>query len=614
MANLDSLLVTIDASTELLRKELAKGDASVQGFANRTDSHLSKLDKRFSQFGSALKSTFAAFGVGLSVSALVSFGRNAIQTADAIGEAAKAADIGAERFQRLRFVFGQNGVSATEFDAAMRKLNQGLGAFITTGGGPAAVAIKRLGLEQDIANGKIRTAEQFYDAVVRSLAGVSSAAERASISAALFGREAGSKMATTLSTGTEALKKSEEAAKGVFSDEQVAKADALNDAYDRVAKTVGNTLKGAFIDAAAAMAGLDPTKLGSIEQRIKAIDAQIARVNAEPSLEELGGGSNITGAALEAPTQETKDRELRDLRHRRALLRSEQEDAEAEEEAKREAARKRAAQEAILDQGVGGVTVANQLRQLPGMGGGGRQVTDKEREGVARDLASLQEQALRAQGRMADAIRLAADEQIAAWQRVATETPEFADEAAQAIVLINERASADIKEIADKVKPQFAEFAQSLGGALQDTLASAFMGVETDFRGLLKRLASQLAASALLKGIGSLFGAATGTGFFASLVKGFASGGRPPMGRASMVGENGPELWVPDMPGQILSNAQSRMAMAGGRGGGVTIAPVYNIDARGATTDLVRALPGILAANNKTLKAELRETNKRGRF
>ena len=34
----------------------------------------------------------------------------------------------------------------------------------------------------------------------------------------------------------------------------------------------------------------------------------------------------------------------------------------------------------------------------------------------------------------------------------------------------------------------------------------------------------------------------------------FADGGRPPVGRASLVGERGPELFVPDRAGTIIPN------------------------------------------------------------
>lgn len=52
-------------------------------------------------------------------------------------------------------------------------------------------------------------------------------------------------------------------------------------------------------------------------------------------------------------------------------------------------------------------------------------------------------------------------------------------------------------------------------------------------------------------------------------VPGFAAGGRPPVGRLSVVGERGPELFVPDRPGTIVPAASTR-SMLGGRGGGDT--------------------------------------------
>ena len=41
----------------------------------------------------------------------------------------------------------------------------------------------------------------------------------------------------------------------------------------------------------------------------------------------------------------------------------------------------------------------------------------------------------------------------------------------------------------------------------------------------------------------------------------FADGGRPPTGEVSIVGERGPELFVPDQAGTVISNEQSRAAM-----------------------------------------------------
>jgi lambda family phage tail tape measure protein len=54
----------------------------------------------------------------------------------------------------------------------------------------------------------------------------------------------------------------------------------------------------------------------------------------------------------------------------------------------------------------------------------------------------------------------------------------------------------------------------------------------------------------------------------------FADGGDPPVGQASLVGERGPELFVPKRAGTIIPNHQLKDAMGGG-GGGTTINGPY---------------------------------------
>jgi hypothetical protein len=75
----------------------------------------------------------------------------------------------------------------------------------------------------------------------------------------------------------------------------------------------------------------------------------------------------------------------------------------------------------------------------------------------------------------------------------------------------------------------------------------------------------------------------------------FAEGGRPPVGKASVVGEKGPEWFVPDRPGTVLPTG---MALAGGPS--VTVQHYFS-------SGLDRAeVAGMLAASeNRTLSAVL---------
>ena len=76
-------------------------------------------------------------------------------------------------------------------------------------------------------------------------------------------------------------------------------------------------------------------------------------------------------------------------------------------------------------------------------------------------------------------------------------------------------------------------------------------------------------------GINTALGAIFG-GPLASL-PGFAKGGRPPVGRASIVGEKGPELFVPSTAGTIIPNHSL--------GSGVTNNIVVNVDASGSNVE-----------------------------
>jgi len=162
----------------------------------------------------------------------------------------------------------------------------------------------------------------------------------------------------------------------------------------------------------------------------------------------------------------------------------------------------------------------------------------------------------------------------------------------------------DEMNAADQIMTQFAQSAaQNIQSAFAEFLFDPFKGglkgMLSSFLDVTRRMLAELAAQQIL---GAIFGSFTGgTGFMASFAKaitGRASGGPVSKNTPYIVGERGPELFVPGSSGGIVPNN----AMMGG---GMTVAPVYNIDARGATADLQSALPGILQENNRRIFEEL---------
>lgn len=162
----------------------------------------------------------------------------------------------------------------------------------------------------------------------------------------------------------------------------------------------------------------------------------------------------------------------------------------------------------------------------------------------------------------------------------------------------------DEMNAADQIMANFAQSAaQNIQSAFAEFLFDPFKGglkgMLSSFLDVTRRMLAELAAQQIL---GAIFGSFTGgKGFMASFAKaitGRASGGPVSANRPYIVGERGPELFVPGSSGGIVPTH----AMMGG---GMTVAPVYNIDARGATADLQSALPGILQENNRRIFEEL---------
>jgi hypothetical protein len=106
----------------------------------------------------------------------------------------------------------------------------------------------------------------------------------------------------------------------------------------------------------------------------------------------------------------------------------------------------------------------------------------------------------------------------------------------------------------------------------------------------LSRVADRLMDAALQNLITGLLGPAGGLG--GGLFPLRASGGPVDTGRAYMVGERGPELFVPPTPGRIVANGQTRA--------GVTI--INNIDASGADMAAIKRLEGALIQSNKSIE------------
>lgn len=89
-------------------------------------------------------------------------------------------------------------------------------------------------------------------------------------------------------------------------------------------------------------------------------------------------------------------------------------------------------------------------------------------------------------------------------------------------------------------------------------------------------------------------------------ISGFASGGQPPVGVPSLVGERGPELFIPSQSGTIIPNGSLSSVMGGGTTvnyNGAYIANMNAIDTQSASQFLAKNKQAVWAANQSASRS-----------
>jgi len=146
----------------------------------------------------------------------------------------------------------------------------------------------------------------------------------------------------------------------------------------------------------------------------------------------------------------------------------------------------------------------------------------------------------------------------------------------------------ELRKAIAKQKDQYAELNETFRTGIVDSILDAVEGTKSlgeSLAGILKQMARLILQQQLLnalKGFNIFDGGGGGTTFTSPdvLTSGldfsgaFANGGRPTVGKAALVGERGPELFVPDRAGTIIPNH----AMGGAN---VTV----NVDASGSSVE-----------------------------
>lgn len=155
---------------------------------------ISRMGSAFSSLRSAI---FSVHGLLTGFIAIVGGARlirafdDAAEVVDNLGKKARVVGLTVEQMSALRLAAKEGGLDFDTLAKLVGKATKNIGTFIVTGGGPAADAIRRLGINVRSASGEMREVNDLLPEIAVAFERITDEGERLSLAEAIFGREGG---------------------------------------------------------------------------------------------------------------------------------------------------------------------------------------------------------------------------------------------------------------------------------------------------------------------------------------------------------------------------------------------------------------------------------------
>jgi hypothetical protein len=558
---------------------------------------LKEIDGSLGGLGQAARAITPAmlgFVGSLSVAGVVAGFKSLVDGIDDIADRAQGLGITATALADMQVAATQAGVGGEELDAALTRLNVRM-VDSAKGGKESAAIFKAMGIAVKDSAGNLRSTEEVLRDVSNRFASYRDGAEKSALAVELFGR-AGAKLIAYLNGGADSLR-----TYSGLTEETVRETARMAAEFDKLAanaEKAKNAIAGALVPAVNALFDLlddqtqnapdlvlkrlqtrladlqkqvgqrqNPEMLQAIRMEIDEIQRSIAKLDTEAIDRMKGWSEGFTPPNVAPPAPKVNTEELAKLEQLRKVT------AEAREEF-----RKTGISEYLKNE----ARDAERARAvLDGYNKTVREAADA-REEFRR--AGLDENRRREE---ADAARERA--RVDHYNRQLEESKRLLDEVGLAF------ESAFSKMIAEggvKVGDVFKALARDITQVIYQML-------------ILDPIIKQIKKS--LEGLSTGFNWASIFSFGGAK----AEGGPVYPGSAYLVGEKGPELFVPNSAGRIVPNDAKSLSPRSTGMGGVTVVQHIRIDARSDIGSIRQAME---ATRQRTEASILDSMRRRGAF
>lgn len=265
-AEMDRVNTTVEKALEKYRALGQEAPAAMVALADATKKIPPEVDKLSTVLGKA-NGLLAAFGVGLSVGAVVSFGSSLLEMAGTISDLSVSTGVSTTALQKFAYVGVGAGVSMEEIGRSVGTLSERL-----AGGDQSAMeAVQKLGLSVD---GLLKAGpEEAFIQIGEAVGRMEDPMRRNAVAADLFGGKLSKQLIPMLGDLRQAMEDVPKDA--VISDEQIQRIDELGDAWDRAKlKLMG------FIASNINLDGRDRGMTRTTLELMRGVEAANAEMNA----------------------------------------------------------------------------------------------------------------------------------------------------------------------------------------------------------------------------------------------------------------------------------------------------------------------------------------------
>jgi hypothetical protein len=578
--------------------DIAARTASLETGLNRANEHLEHFGEQAREVGEKVKGALEFAGIALGLGEIIHKFDEFVEHAVAVEHASEKTGLAVEQFSRLEFAAKQAGVGTDQLTSGIEKFAKSAEAA-ASGSGKQAEAFAAIGVKVKDSTGHLKPMNDLLSEVADKFESYKDSAEKTALAQALFGK-AGADLIPLLNEGSKGIKEYSDRLDelgGTLSEKDTAKAEEFHHKLNELQTVLGGLWKSlvteilptltnvasAFVDAGKGANDFNQKSSALITGLKVIVDAGYSVYK---TFADIGNAIGALAAIMVSPFSQTKQ-----------IWADYQKQAEESEKRGNEFLKKLWA-----ESGSGLDELAPKAESAAGkMAAPIIAKAFDMKEAIAEALAEM-DKATRSNFDGAKSVDLgntAAKEairELEALDKQFIKSREASQNMYDQMRVFGDQAARNMET--------------SLATFLFDPFHKGIKGMLVDFIDIVRKMIAEAMAADILKklfgtaldnkgggsGLGGMFasfligptGAAAAPAAASSGAFGHASGGRPTIGRPNLVGENGPELFIPDQGGTIVPNG------AGG-GGNLHFAPVYNINAPNGDAQLRAALPTLLA-------------------